>query len=99
MPNIIERAKSFMLSTPGKVIMLAAFIAFIYQPIVDICLFFGIENSFVFMYSSWLIFVFILIIILRSDNGIIHKDIVSDLAPSVAPSVARSAVPTVSGPP
>ena len=69
--SAIDSLKYVIFSTYGKIIMLIFFILFIYQPITDICLFFGIDNTFVYMYSAWLIFIFLLIIILRSDNGII----------------------------
>jgi hypothetical protein len=61
----------FFSTTLGKIVLLFLFIGFIYQPITDICLFFGIDNLFIYMYSSWVMFLFLLMIILRADNGII----------------------------
>jgi hypothetical protein len=97
--SAIDKLKYVIFSTFGKVIMLGLFIGFIYQPIVDICLFFGIDNSFVYMYSAWLIFLFLLLIILRTDNGIITYT--KDLSgPVIQPIVSAPIIsaPIVSAP-
>ena len=54
-----------------KIVLFLIFILFFYDIILNICLFFGIEGSYVYMYSGWIVFLFLLLIVLPYDNGVI----------------------------
>ena len=69
--DISNGAKKYLGYTIVKIILFLVFILFFYDIIVKICIFFGINETLVYMYSGWIIFLFLLIIILPFDNGLI----------------------------
>jgi succinate dehydrogenase/fumarate reductase cytochrome b subunit len=79
--------KQYLRYTIIKLIVFLIFILFFYDIIVKICLFFGIESTYVYLYTAWLIFLLILLTILPFENGAIKYTI------KVANNVSENVVP------
>jgi hypothetical protein len=67
--------KQYLNYTIIKLVIFLIFILFFYDIILKICLFFGIEGTYVYLYTSWIIFLLILLTILPFENGAIKYTI------------------------
>ena len=69
--------KEYLNYTIIKLIIFLIFILFFYDIIINICLFFGIEGTYVSLYTAWIIFLLLLLTILPFDNGLIKYNIIT----------------------